>query len=343
MMELSLLRALQDIRKTGGGAVYLLYGCTDVFGRRWLESELVKAVSSADSGGAVVHRHYPDDALADALSEVYTGSLFGGGDIVSLIDVECLTTTYKGKLSDEEIRAFQWLIDERPPQPVIISCKGDKLDERKKIVKALLGCSYTRVIAANKHSAEELRQVLRDQLALRPVLTRAQEDYVIEQAGSSLDRLSGEAQKVLLFVDQQSGMTDAELFALIPALVDSDVFTLVRLVVTGKIAQAYEMYQARETGESAFGLMALLSRQYRLIAQVHDRHTGALPDAKLAALCGVPPFAVKVARDQARSLTYGQCVQSLAELADLEYAIKSGQLSEHTAMTLFFLRRMRSA
>ncbi|MCY0875982.1 MAG: DNA polymerase III subunit delta [Firmicutes bacterium] len=338
---MSLVRALQEVRNKGGARLYVLYGCADAFAIRWLENELAANIASGES--LIVRRHYPEDRLADALGEAFTGSLFGDAQIVSVRDIECLTTTFKGKMTDEETRALQWLVDEMPAHPVILCCKGEKLDERKKIVKALLGLAYTRAIPGHKHSPEDLRSIVRDQMKTKLKLTKSQEEYLLAQVGSSLDRLTGEMQKILTFAGERSAITDTELQGLVAHDEQSDVFAVIRLIMTGKAAQAYELYRAQSASESVFGFMALLSRQYRLIAQVQDPVNGQLPDAKLASLCGAHPFAVKVARDQARGLPLVECMNSLVELADLEFSIKSGQMSEQTAMDMFFLRRMRGA
>jgi len=340
-LDISLVRAVQEIKQGRVAGFYLLYGCNDLFSIKWMETELHRRSRQEDL--AVVVRYYPVDQLAQALGEAYTGSLFGPSPIVSIREAECLTTTFKGKMAQDEILALQWLIDEPPAQPVVISCKGEKLDERKKVIKALLASPHARMIAAGKHTSEERRVILREQLSGQSFLTKSQEDYVLLQSGSSLDRLTSEAQKLLLYAGERRAITDEELHVLVAHDADSDVFAMIRLVVTGNSGAAYRMYQETQASESAFGLMALLARQYRLLAQVQDKMIAALPDTRVATLCGVHPYAVKVAREQAKSLSYAQCVLSLVELADLEYAIKSGQLNEQTAMDLFFLRRMQNA
>ncbi|MCY0869264.1 MAG: DNA polymerase III subunit delta, partial [Firmicutes bacterium] len=49
-------------------------------------------------------------------------------------------------------------------------------------------------------------------------------------------------------------------------------------------------------------------------------------------------YACKIARELSARISTTACRQALAEVADVEYAIKSGQVSETTALMNFYMR-----
>lgn len=117
------------------------------------------------------------------------------------------------------------------------------------------------------------------------------------------------------------------------------MFHVIRLAIEGRSLEAHQVFHELSSSESSFALLSLLSRQYRLIARVSDLRDRMQSDRELAAKLGVHPYACKVAREQSKFITAKQCRERLVEIAELEYKIKSGQVSEQIAIDWWFLRK----
>jgi len=337
---MSIWQAIQEIRRSGGAKLYLLLGTGDGLASQLLEQEILLQAREQREVDSVRYQ-WPLHSLEQVVSEAFSGSLFGSQLVVSLRDLECLTTSFKGKWVEEEQSALKWLMSEPPEFPVILSAAGEKLDERKKLVKSLQNCQYARIVYVHKLTDEEARAFFLEWLGPSTALTRAQLDETIRRSGRTLAMLATEAEKMRVYLSDRTQISDEELRTLVIDAEQNDVFMLIRLLLAGHAAEAYERYVLQHSQESVFGFMALLSRQYRLIAQVQDAIISQLPDAQVAARVGAHPYAVKMAREQARKIPHLECLAVLTELADMEYGIKSGRLMEQTAMQLFFLRRMK--
>lgn len=338
-MDVSLSQALHGF-KDGVRTVMVVYGSTDRFALHLLERAWREQMEAIGEQGECVHYDWPETSLRQAIQEAYSGSLFGERMLVSIRGVDCLTTGYKGKLSEEEAAALQAVVDEMPEHPMIFYTSGEKLDERRKIVKALQAASHVRMVSLTKQSEDDRRVLLERWMGRDLILTVPQRQEVLRRTQGSLGGLYNEVEKLKLFAHSSGRISDDDLAILVAGDSPPDVFSLIRSLVNGDIASAYTQYKAMPATESTFGLLALIARQFRLIAIVHDKTHRAMSDARLAGLTGVHPYAVKMAREQSRKTSIHSCLRFLGEVGEIEYAIKSGRIQEHLAMDLFFMKRL---
>lgn len=341
-LEKSLYEVLADARKGRGELLYFLYGAGGGYAGEMLSQQLQKSLAARGTGAAIVRRSLADEEFGNILSEADTGGLLGEPAIVLCAGFEYPTTTNKangnGGITAEDL---DWLLAHPPTRPLIFYAGGEKLDERKKAVKQMRASPDMVLINAAKHSREQWRLLARDLLGADAGVTAAQIDRVLARCGESLANLAGEAKKLKLYMATNDRISDEDLNILITDSSRVDIFDVVRLTVLHRYAEAYGFYQKMAGQESLFAFFALLARQYRLIARVQD--DPHQPDNTLATLLGVHPYAIKVAREQARTVPVGVAKHELAAIADLEYAVKSGQWSERTALDLWFLRHIASA
>jgi len=338
-LDVSLSQALHGF-KYGLPTVMVVYGSSDRFALQLLEQAWRDEIKAIREQGECVRYEWPETSLRQATQEAYSGSLFGERMLVSVRGVDCLTTGYKGKLSEEEASALQSVVDEMPAHPIIFYTSGEKLDERRKVVKALQAASHVHMVSLTKQSEDDRRVLLERWLGRDLILTVPQRQELLRRTHGSLGGLYNEVEKLRLFAHSSGRVSDDDLDMLVVGDSQPDVFSLIRNLVNGDIVSAYTQYKAMPPTESTFGLLVLIARQFRLIAIVHDKTHGAMSDARLAGLTGVHPYAVKMAREQSRKTSIHSCLRFLGEVVEIEYAIKSGRIQEHLAMDLFFMKRL---
>ncbi len=340
-MQKSFYQAIRDIRSGKLGNVYLLYHATDGYPIKWLSEELVAAMGHQGMDHAEIARFsLADRTIEEVITEAGGGNLFANYVVPICDDFDFVTTSFKGKT--EVASAALWLLDHLPETPVILTSTGEKLDERRKITKAFTASQDAVVIDASKHSSDEYKSMLRESIGGDLALTSDQVAYLM-QGERTLGQLRLEADKVRTYAWNRTSISDEELHQLVHTESDADLFAIVAMIVRGDIGQAYGVLQELVAGDVTFGLIALLSRQYRLIARVRTEANKGYSDAQLAAMLSVHPYACKVAREQGRQVSDEQCEKRIVELARLEYDIKSGRLSEKTALDLWFMRQMAAS
>lgn len=273
--------------------------------------------------------------LARALAGVWDGTLFGPPEVTLISGFEYLATT-SGRITPEESAWLERLWREPPGAALILSTTAEKLDERRKLTKSALAASHVVVINAARHGRGEWARIARD-LGSGLVLTDEQWRGIAERTDFTVGMLRMELEKLKTCAGEAGTLSDEAFAALTLPQSEAGIFDVAKMTASGEWSDAYALFR-RLPQDATFALLAVLARQYRLIARVQEER--GVADGALATRFGVHPYAVKVARDQARRLRREECVRYVTELADVEFAVKSGRLQERSALDLWYLKRL---
>ena len=339
-MEKSYFSALRAIRSGGKARIFVLHQCQDGYAADWLASALAGRAAPpspcSPPDGAVQRASLSGRSLAGALAAACGESLLDSPDVILYSGFDHLTAKRRGGVSDGDAAALERLLQDPPSIPIVLTDAG-KMDERKKLSKLFLQSADAVVVNFAKHGRGEWGNLARELLA-GASLTRAQEERLQARSGQSLGMLAAEVEKLKLYADGAT-LSDEEFDSLAADVSVPDPFAAVRLTVARRWPEAYEAFRNLPEADSTFAFAGLLARQYRLILRVHELG-GGLSDPQLAAAAGVHPYALKVAREQAAGLTRRECSEALSQLAEIDYGIKSGAVSEKLALDLWYLRHL---
>ena len=338
-MERSLYSAIQDIRNNKRASLYLLYGNQDSYAANWLAEELRLALHHEISGAPVEIAKFvfSNENWEICLGTAYQGDLFSSQQIVLCTGFELVSTQVKaksveGSLTDSVIALFQ----NPPDSPMVFYSTAEKLDERKKLTKHFLSDNRSVVVAVNQIRHDDWKRIITEWTGTDLVLSDWQMEQLEIRCAGSLSMLRQELDKLSLFAIPHHQLTDQDFLKLTVDASIGDLFAVIRAVMERHPMDAYELFKKLGTQESVFGLLALLSRQYRLVARVHMQP--AMSDQMIAKSIGVHPYGVKVARDQARHISLTEAETMLVRMNSLEFKIKSGLILERSAVEWFFLQ-----
>ena len=325
--------------------VFVIHGAADSFAAQWLAEVLAHAsdaaggIAAPDADKTVVERASTRaEGVAGALARAYSATLFSVRRVLLIADFDVLTPVHKGKLTDEDEAALALLLVEAPEHPVVLATSGDRLDERRRQVKAMHGAGHCVVVDLAKPTRPDL-EWLAGQWLGDCRLSPAQMNRLLERCAGSMGRLYSESAKLAAYAGGGGAVPDAEFELLVTDASAGDLFAVVRCAAQGDWSEAYEQWRRCGPMQSIWPLVALLSRQFRLVARMHDAAPGTA-DTVLAQALGVHPYACKVAREQARKTARSECVRRLQELTALEFDVKSGAVQERTALDFWFLERI---
>jgi DNA polymerase-3 subunit delta len=129
-------------------------------------------------------------------------------------------------------------------------------------------------------------------------------------------------------------VTRADVRRLVPETRAANVFDLVEALGNGKAADAARLMQHAldADGEQPLRLMALISRQYRLLIEAKELHAAGATDAELARQVGVPDWTVRKLTDQARHYSFERLTVALECILAADESIKTGKLADREAM-----------
>lgn len=197
------------------------------------------------------------------------------------------------------------------------------------------------VIACVPPRKNDLPNWIRERARLRQVnLDPAAVADLVEFVGDDLRQVDQELIKLGDYVlgrgirGQPAVVTRADVRRLVPATRAASVFDLVEALGSGNLPAAGRLLQHAldVDGEQPLRLLALISRQYRLLMIAKELQARGTAPAEMARDLGVPDWTVPKLLAQAGHHSYQRLEQALERILAADEAIKTGKLTDREAM-----------
>jgi DNA polymerase-3 subunit delta len=214
----------------------------------------------------------------------------------------------------------------------------EKLDERKKLVKAAKAGGFAARFAPLSHP--ELLQWMskRARHQGRSMEPDAAEE-LLRRVGTDMAALAAETDKLALRAGDGGRITAASVAELVPVRTEQSVFRLTEEIAALRTDRAVALYyDLLRQREEPIRLAALLARQFRQMIQVKELGRQGYTPQQMAGQLGMHPYAVKVTADQARHFSAERLASLLERLAELDYGMKTGRVDKTMGLELFLLR-----
>ena len=154
-----------------------------------------------------------------------------------------------------------------------------------------------------------------------------------ERVGSDLRRLDSEIQKLVTYVNAERPIQEEDVTRLVTASIGANVFDLVDALGRRDGRRAMrELHRLLDLGESPLGLLAMVTRQFRLLILVKELQEKSAPAPEVAKTLGQHPFVVEKIGGQARNFTLEQLERIYAHLLELDVAVKTGEMGDVLAL-----------
>jgi DNA polymerase-3 subunit delta len=335
-----LLAAIREIKQKQFAPVYLLYGTESFLAEEFLSLARREMVDPAYADLNVGVYDCTEVSLADILQDAETFPFMSEHRLVIAKQAYFLTGAKPAvKVESDPDLLLPYL--ENPPSytSLVLHVEADKLDERKKLVKALQ--QKARVISFQPLRDGDLYAWIERRAETHGArIERPQAAKLAERVGSDLRLLDRELEKMALYAGTKGAVITDEVIELLSSrTLEQDVFALIEQVVSGRLEQAFRtLYDCLKTGEEPIKLLSLLARQFRLLLQVKQWAPRGYTQQQLAGMLKVHPYAVKKALEQARHFSEAALRRLLAALAEEDFRMKSGQVDKRLAVELFITR-----
>ena len=151
--------------------------------------------------------------------------------------------------------------------------------------------------------------------------------------GRDLRRLDSEIQKLITYVNAARPIQEEDVTRLVSASFEANVFDLVDALGRRDGTRAMrELHRLLDLGENPLGLLAMITRQFRLLIQVKELQEKSLPAPEMAKALGQHPFVIEKIGQQARNFSMEQLERIYSHLLDLDVGIKTGEMSDVLAL-----------
>jgi DNA polymerase-3 subunit delta len=287
---------------------------------------------------AVSRYNLNDVPLSEALDDAETAPFMSPKKLVVVDQAWFLTgSKEKNKLEHDTDRLQRYAASPAEDTVLILKVAADKLDERKKLVKALKASDA--LIPFQPMDTEALLRWIAAQAGKRGVTIReGAGNRLLLNTGADLQQIAAELDKCCLYVGDGGEITEEIVEQLVPRTVEQNVFVLIDEIVRRQYDRAMAVfYDLLRQREEPIKIAALIARQFRLILQVGSLGRRGVPEKQIASRIGAHPYAVKLAYEQSRHYQEAELAGILEDLAELDYRMKTGRTDKAGGLELFLL------
>ena len=293
--------------------VYLLFG-----EEGYLVDRAVKTVLGRIGGsGPGVRLRAGDDRLVDRLEQTLrTSPLFGGPPCAVVTDVESLSDA-----AQEEILAL--LLRDLGGHLLLV---GATPDMRRRLYARCVREGWA--FGFRRLPLVRIPAWLREEAAQRGhVLAAVAVERLTELVGTDLRAAAAEIEKISLYVGAGQPIGLDAVAAVVGAMRARSVLELAILIERRDLGPALALVRRLlDQGEPPVALAAFLASQLRRMLIVKSLASGPTAPAEIPARLGVPPWVADRIVSGARRYEAGTLERALAQVAALDFALKSSRL-----------------
>ncbi|MDP4097023.1 DNA polymerase III subunit delta [Paenibacillus sp. P96] len=336
---MDLKAAVKAIRKGDIAPVYLLYGTEKYQMKQFADMLQENVIEEEHREFAVIPYDLSDTPLDAVVEEAETVPFLVPKKLVLVRDAGVFTAGKDSGKIEHRLDVLAAYIENPADYSVIVfMVHADKLDERKKIVKQIKSAAV--VLAFSPLSSEELLSWVEKRMAERRVtLEEGAATALVRNAGTGLQALAAEIDKLCLFAGEGGTVGVKEIDSLVARSTEQNVFVMVEELANLRMENALSIfYELLKQREEPIKIAALITRQFRIILQVKELAQQSYSQQQMAGQLGLHPYAVKIAGEQARRFRPERLRWILNELAELDYRMKTGAVDKVLGMELFFLK-----
>lgn len=333
--------ALDQISRRQMASVYLLYGEEEYLVRELLHL-LINALLPAEDQdtGLVIWEGNP---TPDTLRErVETAPFFNNKNVIVVKGTSYFRAkqgTAAGEDDDDQgstetpatdhTERIAQLIASVPEYSHVIFVAEGKVDKRKKIFKAVE--KYGIAVEMESLKPKDVRPWITDYLKglnkkIAPPAMEQLMAIIQVMPKVSLGFLANELDKAVLFTGQENLISKDDLIAVLSQVPEVSVFVMLEAISQKQVAKALELLEIQlHAGEPPFRLLALLTRQVRMMWQVKELSSDGHGSPEIANEMKIHPFVAEKLLRQSRSFTVEKLQVGLCRLAAVERDLKSGK------------------
>lgn len=318
--------------------VYLLYGTEAYFIEETLKR--IKRQLKENGEAEVISFDLEEKNVEEVMYEADTLPFFSDKKLVIAKNAFFLKATEKGKekIMHDTTELERWLQSPSPTAITIFIAPYEKLDERKKITKAMK--QYANVIEATSLQAHDLKSwVLHEVSTYGKTMSDEAINCLIELGGTDLVHLQTELVKIATYIGEEQEIDADTVKQLLVRTLEQDVFTLGNAYLAGNKSEAIEIYHdLLKRKEDPLKLNALIATQVRLMVQVSHLKKKGYHAQQIANQLKVHPYRVKLLFDNPMLQNEQKLLRTLNDIATVDLQLKTLSINRERILELFLLK-----
>ncbi|OEH93733.1 DNA polymerase III subunit delta [Bacillus solimangrovi] len=319
--------------------VYLFYGSEHYLIEDTKQKLIHAALTDEDIDFNLSYFDMTEVPVQVALEDAQTLPFMGERRVVIMQTTQFLTAQKEDSKIDHDLKRLEQYIDDPSPETIlVIIAPYEKLDERKKIVKAIKKRGgYVKV---SPLSEQEIQVWVRQQLKERHrEISDLALTVLLQTVGVDLTTLASELEKLSLYAGEEQVIDEKMVQLLVARSLEQNIFDLTDMVLNRNLQRAFRIfYDMIEQKEEPLKILALLAGQFRLLYQVKGLMSKGYGQNQIASTLKVHPFRVKLAMQKVATFDMNELLSLMDDIAEVDYKIKSGQVDKQLAVELFMMK-----
>lgn len=272
-------------------------------------------------------------------SSIETLPLMDDKRVIVIKDMDAFKGNSKFISKDEEEILLNYLKN-IPKETIIIFLSYFRVDKRKKFFKDLKKIS--KELDCEKLKDDELFSWVKKKFKENKINIEnsnliyfiKNQDYIDKDSQKTLYDLENEIKKIKDFV-QDSEVTKEIIDKLIPKKSDTDIFKFVDAIGNKNPNLALKsLNDMIEDGKSPLMILAMVSRQFRLILQVKELSSYGYSNKVIGQKLSLHIFVVSKVLKQSSNFTADIILKIINECLEIDYSIKTGLIKDKIALEL---------
>ncbi len=246
---------------------------------------------------------------------------------------------YRGvdHLKDKDWEALMPLFDD-PSETTTFVMTAESLDKRKKAFKKI---SETAVIVELKRPYDNQVADWIDYLAYRHNLTvsRDASQLLRQFVGSNLTELNNELLKLRDYLGERRHIEAQDILQVVSQTRVDRIFDFTDAIGRrDKVHALHSLANLLEHGQSEVGIVAMITRHFRILSQIKDGQREGLTGQRLSTKAGIPSFLLRQYLEQIRHWDENKIQKTFIVLQDTDRALKASSVPAHVWLENFVLK-----
>ncbi|MFC7393288.1 DNA polymerase III subunit delta [Scopulibacillus cellulosilyticus] len=315
--------------------IYVLFGKQSYLIQLIKDKIINQALTQEEKDFNLSSYNMEETPIEAAIEDAETLPFIGEKRVVVIENPYFLTAERSKSKVEHHLKQFEKYIESPSPGTVLIVIAFyEKLDQRKKLVKLLTKASKTYELS---QLTDDLLFKLLENIALDydAHYTKEGHEQLLALVGPHLTYLANEVKKFALYCGKDHPIDKSIVNELGARSLENNVFSLVDMVMRKQTANAYHLLNdLLKQKEEPVRLLALISRQIRIVYQVSLFQNEGYTQKQMAAKLKLHPYAVKIASGQAKAFNRQDLERALSQCAEADYQMKNGSMEKTLALEL---------
>lgn len=246
----------------------------------------------------------------------------------------------KEKVEHDLDRLMDWLAHPPESAVVLFLAPYEKLDARKKVVKAFR--KHAVCLEAEPLKSHDVETWIKQEVSrLGSSIADSAVRTLIETAGEDLVRLRSELEKLALYAGEGKDIGEDTVGLLVAKTPEDDAFKLLDAYMQGDSSRALQIYRdLLQNKEEPIRLNALLANQVRLMIQVNALKKKGYQQHQIAKQLKVHPYRVKLILENRKLADDTRLLGTLSRLADADLRLKTVSGNRERVLELVLMQKV---